>query len=37
MYGGYTFDRVARLGKVSFYDALRIKALRCLHNEKFGL
>ena len=34
MYGGYTFDRVARLGKVSFYDALRIKALRCLHNEK---
>lgn len=33
MYGGFTFDRVTNIGKVSMCDALRIKALRELHNK----
>lgn len=34
MYGGYAFDRVSRLGKVSLCDALRIKALRTIRDKK---
>ena len=33
MYGGFTFDRVTGIGKISLCDALRIKALRELHNK----
>ena len=31
-FGGFTFDRVAKIGRVSLYDELRIKALRKLHK-----